>query len=185
METYVSTDIETDGPIPAKHSMLSVGSVAYNSDGEIIGKFAANLKTLPDATEDEKTMEWWKTQPKAWKLHRVNLQEPQEAMHEYLKWIKSLPGTPVFVAYPANFDWMFVQWYLVNFTGEMPFGYAALDIKSLVMGVLKATEFNSVTTENMPQEWTTYKNPLEHVALADALEQGILLFKVLKGMENG
>lgn len=28
-EVYISTDIETDGPIPGKYSMLSLGSAAY------------------------------------------------------------------------------------------------------------------------------------------------------------
>ena len=28
-EIYVSTDIETDGPVAGKHSMLSIGSAAY------------------------------------------------------------------------------------------------------------------------------------------------------------
>ena len=28
-EIYISTDVETDGPIPGPHSMLSIGSAAY------------------------------------------------------------------------------------------------------------------------------------------------------------
>jgi hypothetical protein len=31
-EVYVSTDVETDGPIPGPHSMLSFASAAYRSD---------------------------------------------------------------------------------------------------------------------------------------------------------
>src|SRR5262249_20358153 len=31
-EIYVSTDIETDGPVAGKHSMLSIGSAAYLAD---------------------------------------------------------------------------------------------------------------------------------------------------------
>ena len=32
IEIYVSTDIETDGPIPGRHSILSLGSAAYTPD---------------------------------------------------------------------------------------------------------------------------------------------------------
>src|SRR5215471_14835781 len=46
-EIYVSTDIETDGPVAGKHSMLSIGSAAYLADKELLGTFSANLETLP------------------------------------------------------------------------------------------------------------------------------------------
>src|SRR5262249_62046307 len=46
-EIYVNTDIETDGPVAGKHSMLSIGSAAYLADKELLGTFSANLETLP------------------------------------------------------------------------------------------------------------------------------------------
>ena len=36
-EIYVSTDIETDGPVAGKHSLLSIGSAAYLADKELLG----------------------------------------------------------------------------------------------------------------------------------------------------
>ncbi len=36
----------------------------------------------------------------------------------HLAWVKSLPGTPVFVAYPAGFDFLFVYWYLIRFAAQ-------------------------------------------------------------------
>lgn len=35
-EIYISTDVETDGPIPGPHSILSFGSAAYTADKELI-----------------------------------------------------------------------------------------------------------------------------------------------------
>src|SRR6476620_2783509 len=96
-EIYVSTDVETDGPIPGPHSMLSFGSAAYLADKTLMGTFEANLETLPGAHGDSKTMEWWGTQPEAWQACRENLQSPEEAMRAYLLWLKALPGKPVFV----------------------------------------------------------------------------------------
>ena len=46
-EIYVSTDVETDGPIPGPHSMLSFASAAYSARKELLGTFSANLETLP------------------------------------------------------------------------------------------------------------------------------------------
>src|SRR5262245_42538070 len=35
-EIYISTDVETDGPIPGPHSMLSFGSAAYTADKTLV-----------------------------------------------------------------------------------------------------------------------------------------------------
>src|SRR5208337_5006038 len=94
-EIYVSTDIESDGPIPGLNSMLSFGSAAYTADKKIVGTFEANLHTLPGSSGDLETMKWWESQPEAWVAHRKDLQEPAEAMKAYVTWLKSLPGKPV------------------------------------------------------------------------------------------
>lgn len=60
-EIYVSTDIESDGPIPGPHPMLSFGSAAFRADKSLVSTFRAILHLLPDAKGDPKTMEWWKT----------------------------------------------------------------------------------------------------------------------------
>ena len=75
-EIYVSTDVETDGPIPGPHSMLSFASAAYRGDKTLLGSFEANLELLPGATGDPKTMAWWQTQPQAWTAARTNLRDP-------------------------------------------------------------------------------------------------------------
>ena len=38
-EIYVSTDVETDGPIPGPYSMLSIGSAAYLPDKTLVADF--------------------------------------------------------------------------------------------------------------------------------------------------
>src|ERR1700720_1571840 len=65
-EIYVSTDVESDGPIPGPHSMLSFASAAYRADKTLLGTFEANLTLLPGAQGDPKTIEWWRGQPDAW-----------------------------------------------------------------------------------------------------------------------
>jgi DNA polymerase III alpha subunit (gram-positive type) len=176
-EVFVSTDVETDGPIPGIYSMLSFASAAYLPDKQIVGTFSANLETLPGAVSDPKTMAWWKTQPDAWQSCRTDLQKPEAAMHNYLKWLKALPGKPVFVAYPAAFDFMFVYWYLMRFTGEKPFSHSALDVKTYAMALLKKPYMES-GKENMPSRWFD-KLPHTHLALDDAIEQGALFCNML------
>jgi hypothetical protein len=176
-EIYVSTDVETDGRIPGPHSMLSLGSAAYWPDKTLVATFEVNLETLPGATGNPDTMAWWETHPEAWAACRESLVAPEVAMANYLAWLKGLPGKPVFVGYPAAFDFMFVNWYLVRFTGESPFSHAALDLKSFAMALL-GTDFRETAKRRMPKAWFG-DLPHTHKALDDALEQGILFCNML------
>jgi DNA polymerase III alpha subunit (gram-positive type) len=176
-EVYVSTDVETDGPIPGVNSMLSFGSAAYLADKTLVGTFAANLETLPGAEPCPRTMEWWGSQPEAWAACRENPQPPEQVMPRYGEWLKKLPGRPVFVGYPAAFDFMFVYWYLIRFAGESPFSHSALDIKTFAMAMLKKGYRESVK-RNMPRRWFD-ELPHTHRALDDAIEQGALFCNML------
>ena len=176
-EIYISTDVETDGPIPGPHSMLSLGSAAYTADKRLVSTFSANLETLPGAAAHPKTAEWWATQPEAWAACRKDLEPPERAMARYVAWVKSLNGKPIFVAYPAGFDFLFVYWYLMRFVGESPFGHSALDVKSFAMAVLR-TGYRESSKDRMPKRWFD-ELPHSHVALDDAIEQGALFCNML------
>ena len=181
-EIYVSTDVETDGPIPGPHSMLSFGSAAYLEDKTLVGTFEANLEMLEGARGEAKTMEWWQSQPEAWQSCRENLQPPEVAIRHYLTWLKALPGKPVFVAYPAGFDFMFVYWYLIRFTGESPFSHSALDMKTLAMALMRCP-YRDATKRRMPRRWFDAL-PHTHKALDDAIEQGALFCNMLAELKS-
>jgi hypothetical protein len=181
-EIYVSTDVEADGPIPGPHSMLSFGSAAFKADKTLVETFNANLELLPGATGDSKTMEWWQTQPEAWAATRKDARDPAIVMREYVKWLKSLPGKPVFIGYPVAYDFMFVHWYLIRFAGESPFSHSALDIKTLAMAAL-GTDYRESVKRNMPREWFG-EQPHTHVALDDAIGQGVLFCNILAAVRN-
>jgi hypothetical protein len=177
-EIYVSTDVEADGPIPGPHSMLSLGSAAYFADKTLVATFSANLELLPGATPHPKTMEFWQQNPDAWRAARTDCRRPEEAMANYVLWLKGLPGKPVFVGYPASYDFMFVYWYLTRFAGESPFSHSALDIKTFAMVLLKG-DYRNATKRNMPKRWFDAL-PHSHVALDDAIEQGALFCNMLR-----
>lgn len=176
-EVYVSTDIEADGPIPGPHSMLSFASVALRADKTLLGTFLANLTTLPGAQGDPRTMAWWQSQPEAWAACRADSRDPAVVLPEYVAWLKALPGKPVFVGYPAAYDFLFVYWYLIQFAGESPFSHSALDIKTYAMALLGA-EYRQSVKRNMPRKWFD-PVPHTHVALEDALGQGMLFCNML------
>ncbi len=185
-EIYFSLDIESDGPIPSTFSMLSFGAVAMTSDGDQLDVFERNLETLEGAKQDPSTMDWWKTQPEAWELCRKNLVEPKIAMQEFSDWVKLIcnenNGIPVFVAYPAAFDFTFIYWYLIHFVGFSIFSFNALDIKTYGMAML-GCGFKESTKKNFPNRWKS-KRRHTHEAIQDALGQGDLFIKMKKENEN-
>ena len=177
IEIYVSTDVEADGPIPGPHSMLSLGCAAYRADGSRVATFSANLELLPEAMSHPETMKWWGKHPEAWQACRKDPEPPAQVMADYAKWLDALPGKPVFVGYPASYDFMFVYWYLIRFVGRSPFGFSALDIKTMAMTML-GQDFHCTSKKRMPKEWfgpTLHS----HVALQDAIEQGVLFCNML------
>lgn len=173
---YFSTDIESDGPCPGLNSMLSYASVVFNENGEEIANYSDNLFTLPDAVVDPKTKEFWDNNPKAYEETRKNLQVPRLSMQRYVLWVKQFTN-PIFVAYPSGFDFTFIYWYTLTFTGECPFGFSALDIKSYASAKLN-TNFKQTVKKNFPKEWKTGLPKHTHKAIDDAREQGLMFFRM-------
>lgn len=177
-EIFVSTDIEADGPIPGPHSMLSFGSTAFAPDGTPLGTFSVNLDTLPGAAPHPATSAWWAQFPDAWQACRQNPRPPAEAMHAYLGWLRQLPGSPVFLGWPATWDFMWIYWYLIKFTGERPFAENGLDLRSYAMG-MRGGSFRQTRRAYLPQRWFDPALPHTHVALDDAKEQGKVFLNML------
>ena len=157
--------------------MLSLASAAFSGGKELIATFSVNLELLPGAAGEPSTMEWWKTQPFAWEAARRDPRDPAAAMRDYVEWVEKLPGKPVFVAYPAAFDFMWVYWYLIRFVGRSPFSYSALDVKSYAAALL-GTPFRETSKRSFPARWFD-PVPHTHVALDDAIEQGRMFCNML------
>ena len=185
-DLFISVDVETDGPIPGANSMLSIGAAAFTGDRRMHGTFSANLELLDGAVPDEDTMKWWSIQGAAWDAHRKNLRHPAHAMVDFIAWVADMTvasgGKPVFVGYPAGFDFTFVYWYLISFVGQSPFAFTALDIKTYAMAVLGA-DYTSITKRTLGR----FMEPdlkHTHVALDDAIEQGYLFLNLRAAREQ-
>lgn len=130
-EIFVSVDVETAGPIPGEYSLLSIGACLVDDDNEafeceiqpINGNFVPEALAVTGLSLEH--------------LKQIGL-PPTKAMRQFADWSKSRirgGGSLVFVGFNAAFDWSFVNYYFYKYLGENPFGFAALDIKSLYMGV--------------------------------------------------
>lgn len=165
---YVATDIESNGPSPGHHSMLSFGSVAFTPDKTILATFTRNLELLTGAGEHPDTMAWWQTQPDAWHACRKNPAPPKQAMTDYVAWLKDLGGKPIFVAHPVAFDYAWISWYLWEFAGEDPYRRRSLDISSYASALLNRP-VTQCKKEQMPKHWFDPDFIHNHQALDDAL----------------
>jgi DNA polymerase III epsilon subunit-like protein len=104
-------------------------------------------------------------------------------MQNFRDWIGLAVGTtgiPIFVGFNAAFDWSFVNYYFHRYIGENPFGFSALDIKSLYMGATKCpwkeTKSSHIATKLNP------KLAGNHDALQDAQYQAEL-FRLIQSAE--
>lgn len=158
--------------------MLSLGAAAFNAEGKLLSTFSVNLQTLPEAREDPETMKFWADNQEAYQATRQNTLNPRQAMNNFVNWVNGQPGKPVFVGYPATFDFTFVYWYMIHFGLTSPFSFSALDIKTYAMALLKK-EYRQSTKKHMPKHWFS-KSPHTHIAVADATEQGELFMSMLK-----
>lgn len=177
-EWYCSVDIETNGPIPPNNSMLSLGAAAFSSDGKLIDTFSVNFDELKGSCANPDTMKWWEENKEAYDASRQNTVDPLKGITQFVEWVNAHEGKPVFVGYPATFDFSFVYYYMINFGLKSPFSFSALDIKTYAMAVMKS-EYRQSTKRNMPQRWFP-NDPHTHVAVDDAIEQGKLFCNILK-----
>lgn len=181
-EIPVSVDGEFTGPIPGLYSMISLGTVAYDSEGNELSRFKVNMRELPGATHDPITKaEFWDKHPEAWKLATENPIDPGEAMHQFDNWLSKLPGRPKLIGWPLPVDFMFVYWYYVNFMGKTPpFGYDGIDIKTYAMAKMDCETMsgksNGTSRKAVQELLGIPTDDFSHDPVDDAAQQAKLYF---------
>ena len=160
--TFVVTDIESDGHNPLESSMLSFASVAVDISGTVLSEFEAVLTPRADRTPNADTMDWWATQPEAYKWATSNPEAPDVVMPRYADWVESLPGFRVFAAAPMIFDGLWMDHYLSTFAGTRVLGgpYKSRQIFRgggvclyTMAGTLRGAEYTRWGMQRVPAEW--------------------------------
>jgi hypothetical protein len=181
-DIYISADIEADGPIPGPYSMLSFGlAVAGTSDGAHFvaadpaeRTFYAELRPI-SAQYDPGALA-------VSGLDRDRLlregRDPAAAMDAAASWIREVAGadlTPVFVAFPLSYDWMWMYWYFMRYARDgSPFGHSrCLDLKT-TYAVKAGVPIAAASKARLPG-WLVPRRPHLHHALDDAIEQAELV----------
>lgn len=173
VERYVSVDVETAGPIPGEYSLLSIGACVV---GEPETAFSCQLKPISQ-----------KVVPEALEVTGLSLEElkrsglePAQAMEAFNRWVGevSAGAVPVFVGLNAPFDWSFINYYFHRFLGSNPFGFSALDLKSLYMGATGCS-WEDTKSSRMARELRPTQRG-DHDALNDARAQAELFDLIMQ-----
>jgi ribonuclease T len=101
-------------------------------------------------------------------------------MQQFADWVKRIVpegARPVFTAFNAPFDWMFVDHYFNRYLGRNPLGYSALDIKAYLMGK-QGVSWRETSYEQISQQYLG-KRDLTHHALDDAINAAEIFQAVL------
>lgn len=150
---FFSVDVEASGPVPGLYNLVSIGCVpvsrgatAWSPEEE---RFYVELRPIGGAFDRE-----------AMAVHgipRARLEAQgtpaDRAMRDLGGFVERRvarsPGArAVFAGHNAGFDWSYISYYFALFKVPNPFGYKALDIKSLAMGRLRIGWFET-SKENL------------------------------------
>lgn len=177
LPAYISVDVETAGPIPDGFALLSIGACTVTHPRQT---FYIELQPDRDLFD-----------PQASAIHGLDPAvltrdgvPPFQAMTLFRDWLLQVvpDGThPVFVAFNAPFDWMFVNDYFLRYLGTNPFGHSALDIKALYMGV--AGRPWSKTSGDELHHLYLEGRKLTHNALEDAIDQAIIFERIIDSIQ--
>lgn len=173
-EVFICVDVETAGPVPSRYAMLSIGACLVYDIGN---NFYIELK--PDKTEVD---------PEALAISGLDMDEllrsgaePAAAMRAFADWIAGVapaPSKPLFVAFNAPFDWMFINDYFHRYLDRNPFGHSALDIKAYFMGQMGVNWAD--TSMQRISSFFLEERRLTHNALRDAQDQAEIFLKILR-----
>ena len=129
--SLIVVDIESDGPIPHKYSMVCFGAIVV--EPSLSKTFYGETRPISD--------EWI---PQALAIsgfsreQHLTIDNPTEIMQNFKTWIaENSNNHPVFISDNLAFDWQWINYYFHYFTGSNPFGFSGRRIGDLYAGLVK------------------------------------------------
>ncbi len=129
--SLVVVDIEADGPIPHKYSMVCFGAVVvepslsktfYGKTRPISDEWNAEALSISGFSREE----------------HLTFDDPFEVMTNFAVWLNNnVNNSPVFISDNLAFDWQWINYYFHYYTGKNPFGFSGRRIGDLYAGLMK------------------------------------------------
>ncbi len=173
-EFFIIVDVESAGPNPGQYALTSIGACTLNEPRKTF-----YIELIPDS--EKFTDEALRISNFSMDYLKKNGVPPKEAMQKFSDWVKMVSPvgiTPVFTAFNAPFDWMFIHEYFYRYLKFNPFGYKALDIKAFYMGKHNVS-WQDTSFKNVAGQYLDNKS-IEHHALQDAIDTADMFQAMLK-----
>jgi DNA polymerase III epsilon subunit-like protein len=129
--SLIVVDVESDGAIPHKYSMVCFGAVVvepslsktfYGKTRPISDEFVAEALAISGFSREE----------------HLGFDDPETVMLQFKEWIgENVKGRPIFISDNLAFDWQWINYYFHYFTGSNPFGFSGRRIGDLYSGLEK------------------------------------------------
>lgn len=128
--SLVIVDVEADGPIPGKYSMVSFGAIVL--EPSLSKTFYGKVKPVSEAWIPEALAVSGITREE-----HSSFDEPHTVMSEFELWLKeNVKGKPVFLSDNLAFDWQWINYYFHYYLGRNPFGVSGRRIGDLYSGMV-------------------------------------------------
>ena len=123
-------DVESDGPVPGVHSMVSFGAVIVEEG--LSNTFYGQLQPISDI---------WIPEALAVSGHSreetLTFDDPVDVMTKFANWIKKHENgkRPVFWSDNNGYDFAFISYYFHVYYGSNPFGWSSQNLNSFYKGI--------------------------------------------------
>lgn len=135
--SFISVDVESDGPIVGRNSMVCFGAVVV--EPTLSKTFYGKTKPVSDLYNPEALAISGFT-----RAEHESFDDPAIVMKQFAEWVKAnSSGRPVFISDNPAFDWQFINWYFHVYYGENPFGFSARRIGDLYCGMKGDASLNN------------------------------------------
>lgn len=167
--SYIVVDVEADGAIPPKNSMVCFGAVIV--EPSLSYTFYGRTKPISESWNPDALAISGFTREE-----HLKFDEPVQVMKNFALWIKQhSKGRPIFISDNLAFDWQWINWYFHTYLDSNPFGFSGRRIGDLYCGMKMNSWLNS--------EWKKLyrKTRHDHNPVNDAIgnAEALLAFKKL------
>ena len=133
--SYISVDVEADGEIPGKYSMVCFGATIV--EPSLSKTFYGKTRPISDLWIPEAlSVSGFSRED------HLEFDDPKEVMLEFEKWIQeNSKGKPIFISDNNGFDWQWINYYFHFYLGRNIFGWSSRRLADLICGFEKNTFF--------------------------------------------
>ena len=135
--SLIVVDVESDGPIPGKYSMVCFGAVIV--EPTLTKTFYGQTKPISNTyNPDALAISGFSRE------QHLKFANPQLVMSNFEDWIrKNSKGKPTFISDNLAYDWQWINYYFHDMIGRNPFGFSGRRIGDLYCGLKKDMGANS------------------------------------------